>query len=309
MLNRYFLINPAFMRLLQVFIFSGFALFFIGCQNNNQNKDIDSKTDDITINEDETNERTVKKIFFNLPSPIELTQTILSSNSPYNSELLNPVKNANDYTSSSKLALNFGIYGADLCYCRVYDQLQESISYLATIRKITEKLQIPEDEGSETINRIEESITNSDSIFKIIADTYASADGYLKENDRNLTATFILIGGWVEGMHFAVTINNDPLSKNQLNMKIAEQKFSIQNIIMLVNEYGDNTTVAELKPLFTKLNDVYENINISYDKSIVITDQETKVTTIDNSSNVHITQEQLDEISNLIGEIRTKIVS
>jgi hypothetical protein len=297
------------MKLIQLFIFSALVLFLAGCKSDSQKKETDSKNDNVNIETELSKEKTVKKIFFNLPSPIELTQTILSSKSPYNADLLNPVGNVKNYATSAKLALNFGVYGADLCYCRVYDQLQESISYLATIRKITEKLQIPEDEGSETINRIEESIANSDSIFEIIAETYASADGYLKENERDLTATFILVGGWVEGMHFAVSINNDAMSKNQLNSKIAEQKFSIQNLMMLVDEYRDNSTIAELHPLFTKLNQVYENITISYDKAVIITDQETKVTTIDNSTDINITQEQLDEIRKLITEIRTKIIS
>jgi hypothetical protein len=297
------------MKLIQLFIFSALVLFLAGCKSDSQKKETDSKNDNVNIETELSKEKTVKKIFFNLPSPIELTQTILSSKSPYNADLLNPVGNVKNYATSAKLALNFGVYGADLCYCRVYDQLQESISYLATIRKIIEKLQIPEDEGSETINRIEESIANSDSIFEIIAETYASADGYLKENERDLTATFILVGGWVEGMHFAVSINNDAMSKNQLNSKIAEQKFSIQNLMMLVDEYRDNSTIAELHPLFTKLNQVYENITISYDKAVIITDQETKVTTIDNSTDINITQEQLDEIRKLITEIRTKIIS
>lgn len=297
------------MRSLHLFIIVSIILVLNACQNNPSKSDIDSKTDDITLDIDGTNERTVKKIFFNLPSPMELTQTLLEAKSPYNAELLNPTKNVSNYETSAKLAMNFGVYGADLCYCRVFDQLQQSISYLATIRKITEKLQIPESEGSETINRIEENISNSDSIFQIIADTYASADGYLKENDRDLTATFILIGGWIEGMYFAVEINKDEVSKNMLNLKIAEQKFSMENLMMLLNEFKDDPYIVEFYPQFEKLNNVFEEISISYDKAVVVTDQETKVTTIDNSTKIDITNEQLDEISKLIGEIRTKIIS
>jgi len=296
------------MKLILLFILSGFILFNLGCTNNTSKNENNLK-DDISSEKTNTHEKTIKKIFFNLPSPIELTQTILSANSPYNIDLLNPTDNVKNYETSAKLALNFGIYGADLCYCRVYDQLQESISYLSTIRKISDKLQIPEAEGAETINRIEESISNSDSIFEIISDTYASADSYLKENERDLTATFILIGGWVEGMYFAVNINNEGKSKNQLNNKIAEQKFSMQNMMMLINEYSDNSTIAEFHPLFLKLNTIYENISISYDKAVVVTDQETKVTTIDNATTINISQQQLDEIHNLISEIRSKIIS
>jgi len=297
------------MKLFRLFILAGLIVAFNACQNNKPKDDINAKTDDITIDVNDTHERTVKKIFFNLPSPIELTQTLLEAESPYDPDLLNPVDNLANYETSSKLAMNFGVYGADLCYCRVYDQLQESISYLAAIRRITGKLQIPEGEGAETINRIEENIANSDSIFDIISDTYAGADGYLKENDRDLTATFILIGGWIEGMYFAVELNKHDESKEMLNLKIAEQKFSMENLMMLVDEYKDDSYVADLYPDFMKLAEIFENINISYDKAVVITDQETKVTTIDNSTKIDITDKQLDEISKLIGEIRAKIIS
>jgi len=296
------------MKLIQLFIIGNIILFCLGCKNNTSTKEGSIK-DDTIIETANAHEKTIKKIFFNLPSPIELTQTILSAKSTYNTDLLNPTTNVKNYATSSKLALNFGVYGADLCYCRVFDQLQESISYLSTIRKISDKLQIPEAEGAETINRIEESIANSDSIFEIISDTYASADSYLKENERDLTATFILIGGWVEGMYFAVNINNDAVSKNLLKEKIAEQKFSMQNLMMLIDEYSENSAVAELHPMFLKLNEIYETISISYGKAVVVTDQETKVTTIDSETSIDITQQQLDEIRTLINEIRSKIIS
>ena len=295
------------MKIFQFIVFSAFIIFFSGCQNKNTKSDITKQIGDIDISEDSNQEGTIKKVFFNFPSPIELTQTILASNSVFTAHLLNPVEEINNYSSSSKLALNFGVYGADLCYCRAYDQLQESISYLATIRKISDKLQIPEEEGAETIKRIEESIEDRDLIFGIIADTYASADGYLKENERDLTATFILLGGWVEGMYFSVNINNG--SKNKLKINIAEQKFALQNLMKLISEYSNNATIVELTPHFIKLSKVYDGIFITYDSPVVITDEETGVTTIDNSANIDVTQQQLDEITDLIVEIRSIIVS
>ena len=297
------------MKLFKFIALFAFIIFLAGCQNNTKKSNLDTQIEDIDITQDSTQEVAIRKVFFNLPSPIELTQTILASKSAFNSAFLNPVEKVNNYSTSSKLALNFGVYGADLCYCRVYDQLQESISYLAAIRKISDKLQIPEEEGAETIKKIEESIEDRDLIFEIIADTYASADGYLKENERDLTATFILIGGWVEGMYFSVNINNDAESKNRLNINIAEQKFALQNLMKLISDYSDNSTIADLNPLFIELSNVYEGITISYETPIVITDQEKGVTTIDNSANIDVTQQQLDEITDLIVKIRSKIVS
>lgn len=263
---------------------------------------------DVEIDNSEP-KKAVKKVFFNLPSPIELTQTILSSDQPFNAELLNSVDLVNNYTSSASLALNFGVYGADLCYCRVYEQLQESISYLSVIRRITDKLQIPEDEGAETINRIEESLENRDSIFQIISDTYAGADAYLKENERDATAAYILIGGWIEGMHFATNIAITDKTNTKVINRIAEQKYSLSNLISLIEEYKENPIVTEILPLLQNLQEVYNSISISYDKPVVVTDSEENVTTIDNKAKIDISVEQIDEIAKLIKEIRSIIIS
>jgi hypothetical protein len=295
------------MKHLKILFLLVFAAIIVSSCNNKketQKKDVLSFDSEKELD----NEKTVKKVFFNLPSPIEITQTILATKSPYNQELLNPVSNLSNYSSSSDLALNFGVYGADLCYCRVYDQLQSAIAYLAVIRKLTSQLQIPEDAGTETINRIEENIGNRDSIFQIISETYSEADGYLKENDRELTAALILIGGWVEGMHFAVNLQSNQ-NNQALISSIAEQKYSLGNLISLIEEYKDNAAFAEIYPFFEKLVFVYNTVTITRDKSVIVTDQDTKITSIDSESNIQITKEQLNEIKNIIGEIRTKIVS
>ncbi len=274
------------------------------CQNR-QPKDVKIEID----NEIETEipEKTVKKIFLNLPSPVELTQTVLKSDLPFNKNLLNPVINVDKYTTSGSLAFNFGIYGTDLCYCRIYDQLQEAISYLSVIRKITERLQIPEEDGAETINRIEEQIENRDSIFQIIADSYANADGYLKENERDMTATFILVGGWVEGLYIALNIAN--FDNTDVINRIAEQKYSINNLIQLLEQYKTDPIVEKIYPSFDEIKNIYNQINISTQSSSVVTDHESQITTIDNKSEITINKAQIDELKKLIGKIRAIIIS
>ena len=254
-------------------------------------------------------EATVKKIFFNLPSPVEITQTLLKTEEPFNSDMLNSSENLEKYNTSSSLALNFGIYGADLCYCRVYDQLQEAINYLSVIKKVTEKLQIPEEEGSETINRIEQSLENRDSIFYIISDTYARADSYLKENERDMTASLILAGAWVEGMYFATTLAVQPNAKQDIIDNIVDQKYTVANLVNLLNTYNETPEVSSLIDDFNKVQDIYNAIEVTYDKSVVVnTDQDDHVTSIDAPVTVNMTKDQLKEIADLIKAIRSKII-
>jgi hypothetical protein len=174
--------------------------------------------------------------------------------------LLNPISNLEKINTSSSLALILAFMGRFMLL-PCYDQLQESISYLSVIRKITDKLQIPEEEGSQTINRIEESIDNRDSIFHIISDTYASADSYLKENERDLTASLILVGGWVEGMHFAINIAAKNKSDQEIINRIAETKYTLDNLLSLIDQYKDHPGVSDLVPYFIKLKEVYTGVN------------------------------------------------
>ena len=223
--------------------------------------------------------------------------------------MLNSADNLEKYNTSSSLALNFGIYGADLCYCRVYDQLQEAINYLSVIKKVTEKLQIPEEEGSETINRIEQSLENRDSIFYIISDTYARADSYLKENERDMTASLILAGAWIEGMYFATTLALQPNSKDDIVNNIVDQKYTVANLVNLLDTYKETPEVASLIDEFNKVQGIYNSIEVVYDKSVVVsTDKEDHVTSIDAPMTMNMTQDQLKEIASLIKDIRKKII-
>ena len=251
---------------------------------------------------------TAKKIFFNLPSPVEITQTLLKTEEDFDANLLNSADNLDKYNTSSALALNFGVYGADLCYCRVYDQLQEAISYLSVIKKVTEKLQIPEEEGSETINRVEQSIENRDTIFYIISDTYAKADSYLKETERDMTASLILVGAWVEGMHYATQLAIRPNAKGDMVQSIIDQKHTVTNLINLMEEYKGTPEIAVLIDDFNKLQDENNNIETVYDKSVVVTDQDKHTTTIDAPVTVKVTADQVKKIAELVEKIRNNII-
>ena len=280
----------------------------VACTNSDKKQKEQQLKSALTIDSSEC-EATVKRIFFNLPSPVEITQTLLKTEEPFNSEMLNSSDNLEKYNTSSSLALNFGIYGADLCYCRVYDQLQDAINYLSVIKKVTEKLQIPEEEGSETINRIEQSLENRDSIFYIISDTYARADSYLKENERDMTASLILAGAWIEGMYFATTLALQPSAKEDIVNNIVDQKYTVANLVNLLDTYKETPEVASLIDDFNKVQDIYNAIEVVYEKSVVVnTDKDDHVTSIDAPMTVKMTQDQLKDIATLIKAIRNKII-
>ena len=179
--------------------------------------DIDQKVDESQYNEIEITENSsykndeyikeAKIIFYQMRSPVEMAKLFQRTNPPFNPKILNPVDNHYKYCINNlKSALNLGVYGVDLSYIRMFDQPQSSDNYLSAIQKLSQSLGIPQNKVSFTIKRIEKNITDKDSLFQIVSDDFAAADIYLRDNERETSATLITLGGWVEAIYIALKI-------------------------------------------------------------------------------------------------------
>jgi len=83
-----------------------------------------------------------KLIFYTLPSPLETAMLIKRSGAVYDEDLLNPVTSVNQYQTNLKMALNLGIYSADLSYASLFDQTQTTIQYIGVAKKLADGLGI-----------------------------------------------------------------------------------------------------------------------------------------------------------------------
>ncbi|MBI4645727.1 MAG: hypothetical protein HY738_03780 [Bacteroidia bacterium] len=287
-----------------------FIFIFLSCKNG-------AKTDDSLLDDSDNQDEIidtgrmlkVKKIFINIPSPIEMATIMQRAGATYESDLLNPVKNIDKYTTIAQSALNLGTYGADLSYTRMFDQIQESVNYLAVIRKLSDRLGIPQDEGSFAVGRIEENIDNRDSLLLIISETYATADTYLKENDRGSTAALIIFGGWIEALYISTHIIDEKNPNQEIMQRIGEQKLSLENLVELMDVYKNDEAIMPYMPMLTELKSVFEGIKISYSEGKITTDTTKKLTTIGGETNVSITINNIKEIINVVDKIRAQIIN
>lgn len=283
-------------------------LFFTSCNNDEKVE----RDDDIQISEkvdefDKDAEK-VKVIFYNVPSPVEMTSIMKKAGLGFNNELLNSVNNATNYVKAEKIAMNLGVYGADLSYVRIFDQIQSSVQYLSVIKKFTETLGIPQDEGTFTVERLEENLNNRDSLLTIITETYGNADMYLKENNRGSVAALIVMGGWIEALYIATAIVDEKNQDEIIMERIAEQKYSLNNMIELMGMYKDNQAISSYYPQFIELQKIYENVNIIAGEGTVHVDSVTKKTTVSSDSSIEITFDQVTEIHNKVESIRMSII-
>lgn len=286
------------------------SIVIVSCNTTTEDTETDNiivETDDKTIST-ESHTKIVKKIFYNVPSPIEISTLLKDVGSEYNANYLNSYKKVSEYTTNEEMSLNLGIYGADLSYNRLFDQIQESVNYFSSIKKLSDNLGIPQENGGAAAERLETNLENKDSLLTIISQTYSEADMYLKMNERGSTASLIILGGWIEALYIGTQIAKTSEGNLKLINNIAEQKFSLDNLIGLLSNYKDDEVVSKYLLQLADLKESYDKVEIKYTRNEVKTDHEKGLTTIDNKSQITISNETFVEIMMKIEIIRKNII-
>ncbi len=298
-------------KLLIIILFLAVSVFtFWSCggwgkDNNNDKPD--------STNVIDTKDPTLLKFngrLFSVPSPLQIALLIKEANVPYNKALLNPTSNQSNYSTNFKQALNLGVYGANLGYLNIYEQLPDAASYFAVVKVLSKELGIMNSFSEGTLKRIEANNNNKDSLIYIISNIYRDADAYLLNNKRNDVGVLVLAGGWIESLFLMTQTLKE--GKNPILIdRIGEQKHPLDNLIELLRPYygkqGDDYDqfLEQLVDLAT----VFDGVVIEYTYEPPTIDVTNKVTVINSKSKTVITDYQLKTITETIEKIRKKIIA
>lgn len=244
---------------------------------------------------------------FSIPSPLQTALLMQKIGLPYDKSMLNPTNKLSTYNTDEWRALNLGVYGADLGYVSLYNQSQDALGYLASIKQLTDKLGLSAAFDGPTMERIRNNITNKDSMMALVGLAYRASDAYLKDNERSNVGNLILTGGWIESMHFSTKayLTN---SSDQLRYRIAEQKQALSSIIRILDQ-TEGDQLGPLKSMLAELMRTYEGIGYRYIYEEPKTDSLRKVTYINSSTEITVTDEQLKQISSQISAMRNLIIN
>ena len=265
--------------------------------------------DDITdvVEDGKTPERAAKAqlIFQTLPSPFETATLFQEAGAGYDAGTTNPVENVNNYSTNTQKALNLGVYGADLSYANIFDQSQESMFYMNCSKKLSDGLGITAAFDAETMERIEENMNNRDSLMIIINDAFWITDAHLKENGQNHLSALIITGGWIEGLYLGTAALNKDAPDDKLMQRIADQKYSLNNLVELLGSY-DNAEVDDVAQKIRTLQMVYDKIEESDEEATISNDG--GVATIGGGSTLTYEAQTILEITDVIQKIRNEII-
>jgi len=279
------------------------ALLTSGC-----NGEGEKKQDDVaTVDSAQTSIINISGEIFSIPSPIQTALLIKGSGAGYSKSILNDAHKSSTYSTNFAKALNLGIYGADLGYVTIYDQSQDAIGYLNAAKKLSDGLGISAAFDAATIERFTKNLGNKDSMLVLVGVAYRASDAYLKSNDRNDVSGLVLAGGWVESLYFTTDIYKTK-PKEDVKLRIAEQKLSLQSLIKLLTPYYSQPEYTKFIDNLYDLSTVYDGVEFKYTYIAPTTDAVKKITTINSKTDVKITDEQIETISQKIRTIRTQIV-
>jgi len=267
---------------------------------------------DSTKNQNSTiNEEVLSRVLQQIPSPLEISVLLKESGTKYNAALLNSPENLSKYNNNFKKALNLGIYGTDLGYTNIYQQNQDGIKYLSTIKSLAEGLNIGQFFDIETIGRLATNSKNLDSLLLITTENFNSINHYLQTQSRANLSVLLLTGGWIEAMQITCQVASKDKKNKELQEKIGEQKIILEQIVLLFSYYKNDENMSSLAKDLQQLKTVFDKINITYTYKESTMQVVNGVAVIkDNSTTtIDITPEEVKDIKDLTNSIRTKIIS
>lgn len=236
------------------------AIFLWNCTGEPK-KEAEKVNKDVQVKQQKAKAEQIKKIFHSLPSPLELSALFKSEGVEYEKEALHNLSKRTQYTLPFEKALNLGVYGADLSYAGLFAKHQDAIEYYTTCQLLADELGMGQTFQKSFVSRIEQSPNNRDTLLQVISDFFLSNDAHLKEMNRTDISTYVLIGGWLEGMYLGSKMATKEGRSNGIDQIVVSQKSSITNLNKLLMEVEQPTEVIEqLKQHLVVLEQAYANI-------------------------------------------------
>ncbi|MBL4594689.1 MAG: hypothetical protein JKX68_12870 [Flavobacteriales bacterium] len=267
--------------------------------------------EDFENNPDNINEALIEKInlpdqlgldsgevkMFTMPTPLQIATALRVMKVDYNKSLL--LQNANIAVGSDiDLSLALGMYLTDLGYVTVYNNTQQSLKYAKDIQFIMEELPIAMYVNDGFKKRFHANIDNQDSLCKIILEGYNEANQYISETENEALGLLILTGAYIEGLYLASSSNVSNIWLEEHDNLFIQQKLFLDNFMVLLDGYTNNTKVAAVVNKLTKLKIAFDEIDVHFNDVTESYELEKSITPTNRN-----------KINSLITELRNEIVS
>jgi hypothetical protein len=228
--------------------------------------------EDVAVTEEIVIEEETDQMDYVLPSPLQIAELFKRAGLTYIGDVTNAPENVDNYNTKYDQKLNYGVYSADMAYCIMNNQTQESIDYLATLSKLSEKLWMTDIMGSMGLtNRLEANVGNEDSLTYIMADLQMQMDDYLDENGMGYTGSIIFAGAWIETLYLGTKVNENEKNEKLIS-RLSEQAVILESLIASIKQNDTDNEYAELIADLENLNKTFKG-HADSDEDFMLNDE------------------------------------
>ncbi len=276
------------------------TLAFASCGGGKTEGEDDMTTVDTVKTETQTEQ--VTETFFQVPSPGEMLTFIkmVGGKSNKNVSFLNSPDNKKNYIDNKSKALNFGIYSCDLSYCSIFEIGSEALKYFKTVKQLGDEIGVSKAINPEVLKRLEGNLGKPDSLAVITDDIYFSSFQTLEDNKQGPTLSLVVSGGWIESLFIATSLIKYE-AKSPLVERLADQKYTLDNLIEFLKKYQSDTNVASIIIQFTELQAEFNKIG---EKDAAVAKDSKAVKVFGGGKELAITEGQYKSIVEKIKAIR-----
>lgn len=249
-------------------------------------------------------------IIQSIPSPLELSSLIKGMGAKYDRSILNSTDNLANYNTNYKRALNLGIYSTDLGYANIYSQNQDALYYLDAVRETADGMNIGQFFDFTTIKKLAANSNNMDSLLLITTTNFEKINQHLQNQDRSNLSILMLTGGWLESLYLTCEVQKKYPS-DTFRERIGEQKIILDQLLLLLSFYNQDTNVQSLIADLGQLQKQFEKVEVSYTyQESTMKEVDGVLMVVDNStSKINMTDGDLQNIYASTESIRKKIIN
>jgi len=258
----------------------------------------------------EVSGQAMNEIIENISSPVEIAALLKKVGAPFSNKYLASTDKAENFTSANQQALNLGVYGADLGYINMYSKTSNVVSYLRSIKKLSDDVKVGQFFDFTTLKRLASNNQNLDSLMYISVHSFNQMDKYLRDNKRGNLSALIITGVWIEGLYLATQVAAERESE-ALSERIGEQKLILGDLMLVLKNYNSDPYFAKLNTSLEEMKSEFSEVKITYEMGDPeAVEKDGMLTIVQNEKSVvHITKEQLKSIIAKTAKVRNELIN
>jgi len=281
------------------------ALFLLSACGSGGNKDKSSEFDDAQSLEAEI----THLVSEDFPRPSEIPYMVMQTGAEYNQLLMSPRAGAEAYTQPDDMALNLGIYAADMGYLASYSKTQESIDYFGTCKRLADDLGIMNGFDKAAVDSVEKNIGNREALTRFLDDAVDKATQYVGNGSNSKIGALIIAGSFVESLYLATgIIKTYPESAFSNQDQVVQLLTPLMKIVL-----DQDKSVAEVSKMLKQVDQTEHVKRILADFALL----ETKYASFaplkgqisKGDPNLKFTPETLEDVTRVIEKLRYDIIN